>query len=435
MLRQTFNIPVRVFLLTMILASVSLVTVYSSSASYASRKHQTVSAKNLEQIQKTDVSSEEHDYHDMGYAKRQFAAILIGLVALLIMYRVDYRLLKDTGPYLLGLSFILLCLVFVPGVGKKINDHYRWIGFGSFNLGQPSELAKLALIIYMARMLTDHHDKLKSFFHGVIPALALTGVFGFVIIIEPDIGATVVTMTIIFFMWFIGGMRILHLFGLFASGIPPIVFAIIFFPNRLERLWAYLHVLYAILFSNDPSVEVSMGKGYQLMQSLIAVGSGGVTGVGLGNSMQKYFLTEQFSDFIFAIVSEELGFIGAALIVLCYFLLIWEGWRIALRAPDYYSTLLASGITLMLTISVSLNLMVVTGLAPTKGLALPLMSYGISNMIVTMAAVGILMNIGKYVEFQLEATRESRRNSPEKRTAKQRKSWFRRWRSSVLSKG
>jgi cell division protein FtsW len=421
-----FNLPTRIFLLTLVLCVIGLVSVYSASASYASIKRRNDVARR----HGPDALAQDHLYHNPRYLERQAFWIVLGLGAMFLMYRVDYRHLKYKGHYLLGFSLFLLLLVFVPVIGHPINKHSRWIGIGAFTF-QPSELAKLALIIYMARMLTDHHDRLKSLIHGFFPALLITAAFAFLILIEPDIGATAVMLAIVFFMWFIGGTRILHLGGLVLTAIPTLATAVMLFPNRLERLTAYFRVLWSILFSKDPTTEIAMGKGFQLLQSLVAVGSGGVTGLGLGNSMQKYFLSEQFSDFIFAIICEELGFVGALLIILCFFLLIWQGWLVALRAPDFFSTLLASGITLMLAISVGLNLMVVTGLAPTKGLALPLVSYGGSSLLITMASMGILMNIGKYVEEQQEAKRAVRRTSsaepaPSRRSNKPRRSWFRR---------
>lgn len=397
---RIFNIPFRVFLLTMILAAVGLTIVYSSSASYAAIRDRNRIAK----MEGKEKLADDHSYHSAYYLARQCFWIALSTILMLALYKVDYRVLKGWSLYVLLFSLFLLLLCFVPGIGVVINGDRRWIGFGGFTF-QPSELAKLALIIYMARMLTDHHDKIRTIVHGVLPALGITALFGVAIILEPDIGATLVALTILFFMWFVGGMRVLHLGALVSAGIPPFIFAIFFFRDRLERILAFI----TLMFSDDPFSEAAMGKGYQLMQSLIAVGSGGIWGVGLGNSMQKYFLTEQFSDFIFAILCEELGLIGGAAVVLLFILLICQGWIIAMRSPDYYATLLASGISLMLTISVALNLMVVTGLAPTKGLALPLLSYGGSSMLVTMAAMGILMNIGKYIEYDREQARAHRR--------------------------
>jgi cell division protein FtsW len=394
----TFNTPFRILAIALVLAAVGLVMVYSASATEAAnqRRRAIVRSQGIEALQN------DHRYHDTRFLAKQVFWLAFGLGALILAYRTDYRVLKDWGLYLLAISLLLLVLVFVPGIQKVINGHHRWIGIGPFRF-QPSELAKIALIIYMARMLTDHHDRIKSFLHGVLPALGVTSLFALVIIVEPDIGGAAVITAVVFLMWFIGGMRILHLGGLILATLPAFVAALFMFHDRLERVLAFV----------SPTAESSVGKGYQLMQSLIAVGSGGTTGVGMGNSMQKYFLTEQFSDFIFAILCEEMGLVGAILVVALFFLLIWEGWRVALRAPDFYGTLLASGITLTLAVSIALNLMVVLGLAPTKGLALPLISYGGSNLVTTLFSIGVLMNIGKYIERQREIAPLSRTGSPE----------------------
>lgn len=399
---RRFNIPVRFFLLTCVLLSVGLVTVYSSSASYAAYKRRVAVVRNSERG--ADALADDHAYHEPRFLAKQAVWVALGLVLMTVAYHFDYRRLKDLGLWFLVGSFALLLLVFVPGIGVVVNGHHRWIGIGPFTF-QPSELAKLALVIYMARMLDNHHDKIKLFLHGVMPALFVTGVFALTIIVEPDIGAAFVLTSIVFVMWFIGGMRILHLGGLVTAVVPAFVYVVLMFPDRVARVAAFI----------NPTSENLKGAGHQLFQSLIAVGTGGLWGVGLGNSMQKYFLTEQFTDFIFAIVAEELGFIGAAFVVLCFLLLIMQGWRVALRAPDFYGTLLASGLTLMIMINVVLNLMVVLGLAPTKGLVLPLLSYGGSNMIVTLTAIGILMNVGKYIERHWEEARPGREKKKKNR--------------------
>jgi cell division protein FtsW len=372
--------------------------------------------------------AQDHEYHSPKLAIRQAIWIALGFMGMFVGYKVDYRRWKDVGLWLLLISLFLLALVYVPGIGKPINDHRRWIGLGLFTI-QPSEFAKLALIIFMARMLTDRHDKITtSFLHGVAPALFLTGAFDLVIIAEPDIGAALILSAIIFLMWFIGGMRIQHLAGLVLATLGAFACVISMFPSRFERIIAFVR----IIISRDPTSDIVMGKGHQLIQSLIAVGSGGTWGVGVGNSVQKYFLTEQHSEFIFAIICEELGLVGAGLLVLAFFVLIWEGWRVALRAPDFYANLLASGITLMIAISVLLNFMVVLGLAPTKGLSLPLVSHGGSNMLVTLTALGILMNIGKYVEREAEDAppRTSRPRSPDRPSrsgrARENRKWYER---------
>jgi cell division protein FtsW len=407
---RVFNTPFRILLITLIILSFGVVMVYSASGRYSSdNRRRAVQRKYGREALLTD-----HQYHDSRMLAKQLTFVCIGLVAMLVAYKIDYRRLKDHGLALLIFSFILLLLVFVPVVGIKLNEHRRWINLVVFHF-QPSELAKLALIIYMARMLTDHQDKISaSFWHGVAPALAIVGLFDLAIIAEPDIGAAAILSVIVFMMWFIGGMRIRHLVGLIAATIPAFVYVVLMFPDRVGRVVAFMF----------PTPETQMGKGYQLMQSLIAVGSGGVSGLGLGNSMQKHFLNEQYSEFIFAIIGEETGLLGAGLLVLLFFLLIWEGWRVAFRAPDFYATMLAAGVTFMIGLSVAANFMVVLGLAPTKGLSLPLISYGGSSMVVTLASIGVLMNVGKYIERQKEvAASPSRKSNPARRRNRARGAW------------
>jgi cell division protein FtsW len=426
----TFNTPFRIFLLTLLLAVTGIVMVYSSSANYISRNDRMKKIGNFNKRQKDlederkrlqfrggpqtgegslqeveqqirelqkerDAFNSNHNYHNPRLALRQFIWVCIGFVIMMGTYLFDYTRLKLWSPWILAFSVFLLVCAFLPGVSDPLSGpngtHYRWVQFGPLRF-QPSELAKLALVIYMARMLNDRNDQIKDFFHGVLPALGITAICAALIVSEPDIGATAVMVSIIFLMWYIGGMRVLHLLGLVSATIPAFVLVVLKYPDRVERVLAFL----------NPTAESNANKGHQLMQSLIAVGTGGLHGLGFGNSMQKHFLTEQFSDFIFAIICEEMGFIGACLIVLCFLLLIWEGWRVALRAPDFYSSLLASGITMMLAINVILNLLVVLGMAPTKGLVLPFLSAGGSNIIVMMMSMGILMNIGSYIEQEQE---------------------------------
>jgi cell division protein FtsW len=418
-LRNPFNAPFRIFLLTMALAITGVVMVYSSSASYADMQKRHEMARTAEG---REALADKQTYHDPRYAAKQCSWLVMGLAAMLAAYLFDYTRLKDWSRYLLWGSVILLVLVFAPVVGKTMHTCSRWVHVGSFQI-QPSELAKLALVIYMAGMLHDHHDKLKSFRYGVLPALGITAVVALLVVREPDIGAAGVIVGIVFLMWYIGGMRLLHLGGLVATTIPVFVIAVFKYPDRLRRILAF------VAFLLNPAEAHSNAKTYQLIQGLTAIGSGGVHGVGLGNSMQKYFLTEQYSDFIFAITAEELGFYGGAFVILCFFLLVWEGWRISLRAPDYYSSLLASGLTLLLAINVVLNLMVVLGLAPTKGLVLPLLSYGGSNMVITFAALGILMSIGADVEREKELirVREKVRPAPDlprERRYRRPRRWF-----------
>lgn len=370
-----------IFIVTLALISVGTVMVYSSSAATAAY-HQRRS------LQKRSVGGIEKSvhFHDAAFLKKQLLWVGVSLVALLFFYYVaDYALLGRLSPFILGGSIILLVLVLF--LGRNINGSKRWLHFAGFTL-QPSEFAKLALVIFMSHFLAEHKNKVKSFVRGFLPVLIILSFTLVLIIMEPDFGATVIIGAIVFSIWFVAGLRIVHLSSLVIAGIPCVVLAIILWPYRLKRILAFL----------DPW-KYPRTIGYQIIQSQIAVGTGGVTGKGLGAGMQKYhFLAESHTDFIFAIVAEEMGFIGAACVILLFVSLLYLGIRVALRAKDYYTGLLASGIVTMICLSAAVNLFVVLSMLPPKGLALPFISYGGSSLLTNMIAVGILLNISKATE-------------------------------------
>ncbi len=315
-----------------------------------------------------------------------------GLILMLGAYMIDYTLLRRAATWVMLGALGMLLLVFIPGLGVEANGASRWFRIGPLTF-QPSEFAKLALIIYMAKMLSDRRQYIRSFCSGVLPAMVITGIFAAVIIIEPDFGATFVLCLVIFGMWLAGEMRWFHLLGLIAAGLPAIVMAVLLEPYRVKRALSFL---FYMLAPETVDREMLQGPLFQLRQSLIAVGSGGAWGLGLGESHQKFhYLTEAHSDFIFAILAEELGFARVSLIVLAFAVLIFLGWRVAMNAPDLFGGLLASGITLMIFTNTAINLGVVLGLLPTKGLVLPFISAGGSSLLVSMAAVGILMSVAR----------------------------------------
>ncbi len=369
------SVPGTILCLVLALVCTGLIAIYSASGSLSGYEQRRLAQKRGEQIVPAH-------YHDTGYLRKQILSCGIGLAAMVFFYRFDYRRLKRWSFPILAASFIALCLVWVPGIGVESNGAHRWIR----GLGQPSEFAKLGLIIYMAKMLDDRHRYIKSFFSGVMPAMIVAGAFALIIVLEPDFGASFTLCATIFGMWVCGEMRWLHIFGLVFAAIPAGVAAFIMEPYRIRRLFAFI--------SDDP--EIQMREGFQLGQSLIAIGSGGPFGLGLGNSMQKlHYLNAAHTDFIFAIVAEELGFVRCSVIILTYAVLVLMGWWVALNTSDLFGSLLATGITLMLFLSASINMCVVLGLLPTKGLVLPFLSYGGSNIMVTLAAMGILMNIAR----------------------------------------
>jgi cell division protein FtsW len=346
------SLPLTIFCITLALVTLGIVVVYSSSTRET-------------------------------YLLRQSAFAGLGLTAMMFFYHFDYNRLRryGTGCMLAAMAALVLVLL----IGPKINGARRWLMIGGFGI-QPSEFAKLALAIYMAKMLADRQPYTRSFFSGVMPACLLTCLFMGLIVVEPDLGATLVLGAIIFGMWVAAEMKWFHLLGLIAASLPPIIFAFIWEPYRWKRLMAFL-------FMDEHSIR---GTGLQLYQSLVAVGSGGVWGRGLGESVQKfYYLPERHTDFIFAIMGEELGFLRLGLIVAGFAALTMAGWMVALRTNDLFGSLLAAGITLMICVNAVINMAVVLGMLPTTGMVLPFVSYGGTGLLVYMSAVGILMNIAR----------------------------------------
>lgn len=361
-----FSTTCWVFYISMSLVSISIIMVFSSSGVIAMRYSLPVSY----------------------FLLKQLVWVALGICAMTVLYCFDYQHLQKISTPLLIFSFALLILAFVPGIGIKVKGAYRWIGKGPIRF-QPSELAKLSLIIYMATMLSKRKESLEKFSKGLLPTLLILGAFLALIVTEPDLGATVVTGLIVFVIWFVAGVRIRHLFLLVVAGFPCVGALIWMEPYRLVRLLSFV----------NPSNFTHTAAYQHLRQSLISVGSGGMFGLGLGKGLQKYlYLPEAHSDFIFAIICEELGFIGACGIILLYGVLIWQGIRVALKTPDFFGSLVATGIIAMIAIESMINMGVVLGCLPPKGLALPLLSYGGSSMLVTMSAIGILLNISKNKE-------------------------------------
>lgn len=317
---------------------------------------------------------------------RQFVWVLLGVAAMLITMRIDYlHYWKPSVVYgLLGLSIVLLSLVFFF---PARNGAHRWLSFGSWS-AQPSELAKLALIIFLARFLTvrEQARELADFTTTVIPAGAVAAVLAFLIMAEPDLGTTLMLGIILMTMLFASGVRV---WPLFAVSVPVLLIAGFFFIYMVPWRWQRIQVFL------NPESDLR-GAGYQVVQSLIAVGSGGMYGRGLGEGTQKLmFLPEPYADFIFAVIGEELGMIGAVTVVLIFGFVLWRGFLAGHRAPDKFAQLLAIGLTVMLIAQALFNISVVLSLVPNKGIPLPFVSAGGSSLVFAMAAVGILLNISE----------------------------------------
>jgi cell division protein FtsW len=341
--------------ITLILLLIGVVMIYSASAVLAGRQYS----------------------DSLFFIKRQILWALIGLSAMVVMSRVPYSLWEGAALPLMFGAIALLALVLIPGFGVEINGSRRWLHLGPLTL-QPSELARLAAVIYLARYLVKKRDRLDDFFRDFLPLLAL-------IMGESDLGTAAVMGMVAGLMLFIGGARWRHLWvmGLLAA---PVLYAMIMkIGYRRQRMMAFL----------DPWRDPT-DSGFQMIQSFLALGGGGSVGMGLGEGKQKlFFLPYPHTDFIYAVIGEELGLLGTVTVLILFGLLAWRGIAISLRAPDPFGRHLAFGLTMMIIIQALINMAVVTGLLPTKGLTLPFLSYGGSSLLANLIAIGILWNISR----------------------------------------
>lgn len=322
----------------------------------------------------------------LGEVKRQLIGIALGTVAMVFTSRVPYRFWRDTWVVVgcLAISAVLLILVIIPGVGVYLNGSRRWLSVAGMSF-QPSEFAKMAVVLYMATTLTYRGKKIKSLIFGIVPVLLVPGVVFLLILQQPNLstaGSILITSLILII---IAGARWRHILLMLVGGLGVGGFYAWSAPYRRERLLSF----------TDPFAKMN-DEGYQLAQSLIAFGSGGVFGMGLGMGRQKYaYLPYPESDFIFAIVGEDFGFVGCVAVIALFAAFMLCGMRIATRCRDKFGALLAAGITCSITIQAFLNMGVVIGILPTTGLPLPFFSAGGTSISITMAAVGILMNISR----------------------------------------
>ncbi|GAB3067935.1 stage V sporulation protein E [Virgibacillus ainsalahensis] len=316
------------------------------------------------------------------YVKRQLLFAGAGVAAMFIIMLVPYTIWKKYAKIILFTCFLLLLLVLIPGIGMVRGGAQSWIGVGAFSI-QPSEFMKLGLIVFLSAHLALNQKYITSFKKGFFPSIILVFTAFGLIMLQPDLGTGMVLVLTCMIMIFVAGARLSHFFGLAALGLVGFVFLIISAPYRISRITAFLNPW------EDP-----LGDGFQIIQSLYAIGPGGLMGVGLGESLQKYFyLPEPQTDFIFAILGEEFGFIGGTLVLGLFLVLFWRGIKIALEAPDQFGRFLALGIVSMLIIQTMINISVVIGLIPVTGITLPFLSYGGSSLTLTLCSVGILLNL------------------------------------------
>jgi cell division protein FtsW len=331
------------------------------------------------------VMSMERYGHNYYYVGQQLISLVFGLVAMFITFNIDYRFWKKNSFWMMAVTLILLILVFVPGIGKSAGGAHRWIGIGS-QWFQPSEIIKLAFIIYLAAWFDKRGEQVKNFFLGFIPFIFLIVIVGALIMLQPDLG----TMSVIFLsasaIYFAAGADLTHVL---LGGVGVLITAGILIkaaPYRLQRFLVFL----------NPSADVQ-GAGYHINQALLAVGAGGWWGLGFGQSKQKYlYLPQVQTDSIFAVIAEEMGFFRSLLLIAGFTFLGFLGYRIAKNAPDNFSRLLAVGITTWVLVQAFINIGAMLNIFPLTGVPLPFISYGGSSLIVLLAAMGIMLNISRH---------------------------------------
>ncbi|OGW13608.1 MAG: cell division protein FtsW [Nitrospinae bacterium RIFCSPLOWO2_12_FULL_45_22] len=320
------------------------------------------------------------------FLKRHSFHLIIALMAMALAIKFDYLSIRRLTYPLLALSLLLLLAVLVSPWGKEAGGARRWLALGTLSF-QPSELSKLTLIIYLAHSLTKKMGRLKEFTYGYLPNFIIIGLFCALILLQPDLGTALFLLMIGCLLCFIAGTPLSYLFYAALFCLPFIILALFKAEFRRQRLSVFLNPW------NDP-----LNNGYQITQSFLALGSGGLWGMGLGQGRQKlFYLPDPHTDFVFSIIGEELGFIGVLGIIFLLGLLVWRGFRTAFRLPDIYGQLLATGIILSIAIQSSINLGVVVGLLPIKGLPFPFISLGGTSLLVNMVGIGILWNMSKQI--------------------------------------
>ena len=318
------------------------------------------------------------------FLKRHLFYLFLGLIAMMASMMVDYRILARYAKPMMIASICSLILVLVSGLGKEVYGARRWFQLFGFSF-QPSEFTKMIMIVYVADFLARKRNKVRSLKEGFLPVLMVLGATCLLILKQPDLGTTVLIGAVVFIMLFVAGARIWHLSSVVLMTIPVMFFLIARVAYRLRRIQAFL----------DPWKD-QQGAGFQLVQSQIALGSGGLLGVGLGKSVQKlYYLPAAHTDFILSIIGEEFGLIGTLSVIILFVLFIWQGARIAKRCEDPFGYFLALGIVVMIALQAIINIGVSIGAFPTKGLPLPFVSYGGTALIVQMVGVGLLLNISR----------------------------------------
>lgn len=318
------------------------------------------------------------------FFKNQFIFFIIGIIIMFILSKIDYNLYKKKSNLIIFICFLLLVLVLIPGIGIVRNGSRSWFGIGGFGI-QPSEAAKVGLVIFVSKYLSNNYNIMYNIKKGVIPILSVIILFFMLIMLEPDFGtAMVITMSLIA-MIFVSKVKISFFLKIGLVGLLGIIALIIIAPYRMARIVSFLNPW------SDP-----LGSGFQIIQSLYAIGPGGLFGMGLGKSIQKHFyLPEPQTDFIFSIISEELGFLGVLIISTIFLFIFYRCIKISMNTKNLFGKYLSFGLSFTIIFQTILNLCVVIGLVPVTGVTLPFISYGGSSLLVSMASIGIILNISR----------------------------------------
>ena len=355
-----------IFLITIMLVAVGIIMIYSASSIYA--------------------------YSSMGdslfYLKRHLLYLVVGFAMMLFAMVYDLKKIQKLSKPLILVSIFLLLLVLIPHIGRETAGARRWFKIGPVNF-QPSEFAKIAIIIYMADLVSRKGILMKSFIHSYLPAIIILGTVVGLVLLEPDLGTAITVSLIAFIILYVGGVSPLYVWGSFLASLPVLYLLLFRVAYRRKRIMVFM----------NPWAD-KRGAGFQIIQSFVALGSGGPFGVGLGQSRQKlFYLPASHTDFIFSIIGEELGFVGVAAIIALFAMFIWQGMKVAFKAIEPFERSLALGIVSLIAIETIINIGVTAGALPTKGLPLPFISYGGSGLIFHLMAVGLLLNVAKSCEI------------------------------------
>ena len=333
----------------------------------------------------TGISFQRFGNNHYYFLRQLLFGALPGVIGMYILSRIDYHIWQKLAPVFMVIGAALLVAVLMPGIGLKIAGARRWINFQVF-LFQPAEFMKLAMIFYLAAWYDKRQHHIDDFYYGFLPTLATVAVVSGLIIMEPDLGTMLVLIAIAAVMFWVGGVRLRYLLSTGISGVIILWVAIKAAPYRASRLLAFF----------NPQADAT-GISYQINQALIAIGSGGLWGVGYGQSQQKLnYLPEPIGDSVFAVVSEEMGFIRITVLLLGFLFLAYRGYRVAMKAPDTFGKLVAAGITSWLVLQALINIGGITAVIPLTGIPLPFISYGSTAMALNLSAIGILLNISRY---------------------------------------